>query len=335
MNYADLAALKERKAVDFTQLDGFEDFYDNVLRHLTDANAASLSEVSTALRDATYDERLKRKCFTYGAAAVPEMHEEFVQNILGDLNNWKDSKDAMTFVARTFSGAKMDGTFEFDQLHPHLLESSYAFHMVREWWEWMCDNNRDVALKTDILSFLLSTGEAFHAKRHRKVYENVFYEFNVQNIRNNDLRIDFYTGDDIRQTYITASRNVALWKGPLMSFSYKLEDSRLGMTLQTRVNGLAAPEQFIIRRPPHESGPVENPEEVPDLKLPGVSTRLWAHACLDKIASTTELASLYHPDVLQQDVLKSLHVGRVETFHRGGYDIYPKWWFEDSAFIMF
>ena len=147
--------------VDFTQLRGMEDIYSNVLRYLTDADVVSVSEVNRFNWNATHEERLKRKCFTYGAAAVPEKHNYIVKNILGARNNWKDSKDAMTFVARTFGGAKIDGTFGFDQLHPDLSQASYAFQMVREWWEWMCENHRDVALKTDMLSFFCPLARKF------------------------------------------------------------------------------------------------------------------------------------------------------------------------------
>lgn len=320
--------------VDFTQVNGVEDFFPTVLKYLSDADVTNLAQTDRWLREFTRKERLRRKVTTFGAAALTQSHEDFIDNVLGDTGKWKVSEDAMTVVARTFSGTRQDRIFTCEKLYPENLDSHLAFQKVREWWEWMCDNNRDIALRTDMLAFFLCAGEAYKPQRESRQYLDVFYKFNAEGIRDNKTRIVTYTQDQTT-FYGSVTKAVSLWSDDYKIQLYGLEDRYDGLKLTVSLVDAQGNQktEFVLQRRASELGPVDNPGEVPDLKLGSVDTSLWAHACVNKIASATQIASLYHAEILNPSILKTLHVVNTKDFFR--VRLYEQRFEAENSLVMF
>ena len=173
-----------------------EEIHNRIGNFLSDSDLANYSAASQEIRRKTSRLRGRRHerhiLLTYGVAALkgipqPERYElSVLYEILGNEKKWKVTEDAMVVVARTFSGAKIDGTMSFQDLYPHIHAPTnffkhkgafwipeYAFKMVYAWWKYMCTNIKKIALKTDFLSFILFASE-FHLSRfyNQKLEEN-------------------------------------------------------------------------------------------------------------------------------------------------------------------
>ena len=87
------------------------------------------------------------------------MPTSVLSEILGEAPNWHVTYDAMVLVARTFGGAYSTNVERYSYLYPPDWQSRVEFLEVRDWWLYMCAHNREVAFQTDLLAFILFTGE--------------------------------------------------------------------------------------------------------------------------------------------------------------------------------
>jgi hypothetical protein len=216
----------------------------------------------------------------------------------------------MTVVARTFSGAQIDGTFTYNELYPSVRHADLipAFQKVREWWNWMCENNRDVALKTDMLAFFLYAGDAWRRQnssdrrfKDRKDVITVDHLFSL-----NQIFRHFFTSEANNDgAVIKAQKQASLTNNR----SYH-NASFIVYALHIRADKVRL---IIYLGTPEANDKIEHEVEIctPQEDLP-----LWAHECVDKITPESGIASLYDPRLSESDILKILHATHVKEFSR-------------------
>lgn len=142
-----------------------------LVRSLDDTDLSAVSLTSHRGYTITQEERDRRRhldrkmrLLQYGAGA-PKLEYELqtpafeVTELLGEAPNWHVTYDAMVLVARTFGGAFSPERERYSQFYPADWESRVEFQKVRDWWLYMCAHNSEVAFQTDLLAFILFTGE--------------------------------------------------------------------------------------------------------------------------------------------------------------------------------
>ena len=290
------------KTVDYTQVLHTPHLLKKVLDFLPDDTVLddfdSLVWVDREFQDEVTKERPRRiveQLLTYGAAAIRagrKYDERVLTSILGKQDYWKTSKDAMTLVARTFSGAKHNpnGPYQYKNLYPELpqngpnSESKPAFRKVLQWWRWMCTNNPDIATKTDLLSFFLFVGENW--KRQNQPQN----DFDKDNIDNLSINGDMLT---IKTEVFSEGSSYCVSATKLFSFydfEYTLSCSpyRVQFTTSCPADGMKivdVVEDFM------ERGVFE--DRVMDIfQIDSNDTALWAHACVDVLIAKANMKSI-------------------------------------------
>lgn len=283
------------KPVDYTQVLYFPHLLRNVLKFLPDDTAVddldNLVWVDREFQDEVSTERRRRiKYFlTYGAAAVREGHEtdkRVLTSILGDQDNWKTSKYAMILVARTFSGAKHDpnGPYRFENLYPELpqsgpnSESKPAFRKVLQWWQWMCTNNKAIAIKTDLLSFFLFAGENW--KRHNQTQKDLDVD-TVDQLSINGVGVEI--------------KAVAFFKHSSLCVKatkdFALDDVDLELFFSPDTVQFTFTRQYEWRDTVHDE--FNEYDGLNDkFRIDRNETALWAHACVDVLIAKATMRSL-------------------------------------------
>ena len=278
--------------VDYTQVLHQKHLLKNVLNFLPDETVVddldSLVWVDREFQSEVTKERRRRiqHFLTYGAAAYREGYkpdEELLTYILGDQDNWKTSKYAMTLVARTFSGAKHDpnGPYRFENLYPELppdTEVKPAFRKVLQWWQWMCNNNRDIAIKVDLLSFFLFAGENWKRLNQRQHHELALPQIGtvVDNLSvdGGNLSMQALFSLDLIQAYKQFNHHEVTFTLLFSHHSIKFSIDRYTDTF----------EEFKYRD--------GNDHQLMDkFRIDKNDTAVWAHACVDELIAKLSMRS--------------------------------------------
>lgn len=108
---------------------------------------------------------LLAKSLVFGASALVGYRDDLIDEILGIPGNWRVTDDAMLVVARTFSAFRpgFSAPVYPPAEYPPNWRDLAPFRKVHDWWEWACDTDVHLALRVDLLSFLLLAGELFLA----------------------------------------------------------------------------------------------------------------------------------------------------------------------------
>ena len=106
---------------------------------------------------------LLAESLVFGASALLGSHDDLIDEFLGIAGSWRVTNEAMLVVARTFSAFRPSaGLKEYPRpAYPPDWRDHAPFRKVHDWWEWACDTDVHLALRVDLLAFLLLAGELF------------------------------------------------------------------------------------------------------------------------------------------------------------------------------
>jgi hypothetical protein len=319
--------------VDYTQVLHQEHLLKNVLLFLPDDTVVddldNLVWVDREFQDEVTKERRRRikHLLTYGAAAVHEGHEHdetLLTSILGEQDNWKTSKYAMILVGRTFSGAKHDpnGPYRFENLYPELptnSESKPAFRKVLQWWRWMCENNTDLAIKTDLLSLFLFAGENWKRRnqpQNQKMdLSNMKDELSI-NGESLEMKATFHGTHD--NYSVVAEKQVNFGYPRIIEFTVMCSPGDVFFTSyshpgRTKTNNFTVDitEDFI------ETDENGFDDRVMDkFRIDKNDTALWAHACVDVLISKSNINSLSMVSPIRRLRFRQQHAKDVGSISR-------------------
>lgn len=268
--------------------------------------------------------RERHMLLTYGVAALkgmpqPERYElSVLYEILGNEKKWKVTQDAMVVVARTFSGATIDGTMSFQDLYPHIHDptnffkhkgafwiAEYAVKMVYAWWRHMCTNNKEIALKTDLLSFLLF-GSEFHLSK--------FYD---QKLKDNHKT--FFILEDrmiARFEKCRYSVEATLLHGSTPQITSFLHSSGHDNELDREYNIWFGKHNITFSYYSNDDEEQQLRLENPDTVTSALELSL---SICEQISQKVEIVRLQPPKLLDERNLLSLHSGYVKRFRRHAY----------------
>lgn len=286
------------------------------LGHYAATNKAILGATNKLLRERQREQTKHERhmLLTYGAAGLrgipqPLYEKSVLYDILGDESGWKVTDDAMVVAARTFSGAKIDETVGFHQLypsiHPGANYSKHAFKKVKSWWRHMCAKNKEIALKTDLLSFILFAIEFHFSKLYNQKLEDNHEKF---------PRLE----DKVHATIESGAYNFGIYAtrnygngdiSTIDSVIYGNDELSRAFNIDIGNNSIA----FTYDSQDDDEEPQSLQMVAPDTVG---NTLEFSLGFFKHVIRKVDIVSLQPPNLLGGDILFLLHAGHVKRFYR-------------------
>ena len=185
---------------DFTQDVGF--FSDRMPDHVKDLIFAPFKSDSTTLgrlsRVNTHtrafvrprlEKLLLAESLVFGASALVGYRDDLIDELLGIPGSWRVTNEAMLVVARTFSAFRPGARAP---TYPPDWRDHAPFRKVHDWWCWACDTDVNLALRVDLLAFLLLAGELFLADLNNSLED--YWSYGRFNWISDELKGGNFTG---------------------------------------------------------------------------------------------------------------------------------------------